>query len=310
MISTPRERTNSSLILTALAISALFFPQAQLHAQEIPAGTEHGSEAPEPEEQPRADLSEANALVRDNRYAEAVDLLAGLRQTYPDDPGLLLMLGELLLATNRPDEAVAPLEQAAGIAPGRERINFQLGSALAKTGKLEGALEAFDRELKITADPEIIVLSRFNRSFLLERKKEFAPAAEELEMVLMFQPDRKEVYGDLASLYLRAGNPQRGLDALERGESFGFVSADHYYSLGAKFYLDRQYEHAITTFERTLEIDPTKAEAERSMAACLEKLGRDGEAADHLRRFLELRPDSPHREQIEKQIKAASADGS
>ena len=53
-----------------------------------------------------------------------------------------------------------------------------------------------------------------------------------------------------------------------------------------------------------LEIEPTLASAERSLAAALEKLGRDDEAVEHLRRYLELAPDAWDAETVRKQLKA------
>ena len=53
------------------------------------------------EQAQRADLSEANALVAESDYAGAESLLAGLQQEYPDDPALLLLRGELLLALGK-----------------------------------------------------------------------------------------------------------------------------------------------------------------------------------------------------------------
>jgi regulator of sirC expression with transglutaminase-like and TPR domain len=66
------------------------------------------------------------------------------------------------------------------------------------------------------------------------------------------------------------------------------------------------FEEAAEAFENALKIAPQKAEAVRSLAASLEKLGQEREAVRHLKRYLELRPTAPDREQIELQIETAS----
>jgi Flp pilus assembly protein TadD len=60
-------------------------------------------------------------------------------------------------------------------------------------------------------------------------------------------------------------------------------------------------------FNEALRADPELAEAERSLAAALERLGRDAEAVQHLRRYLELRPDAPDAEAVAGRIKEAGS---
>ena len=51
-------------------------------------------------------------------------------------------------------------------------------------------------------------------------------------------------------------------------------------------------DRAVTAFSRALEIDPALASAERSLGLALTRLGRKAEAAQHFRRYLQLRPDA------------------
>lgn len=253
----------------------------------------------------RADLSPASDLVRDARYAEAIDMLEAIREEFPDDPALLLMLGECLLAERRVNDAVPVLQRAAEIDPDRERTHFQLGSALAATGDAAGALQAFAREIEVTSNDDIVVLSRLNRALLLQRASRWSDAAEELEAVLVIEPQRGEAYGDLATLYIRLERFDDASSALQRGEDNGFVSAAHYYSLGARLFRSERYPEAAAAFERTLAIDPLYALAERSLGETLSRLDRDEEAAAHLRRYLDMRPDAEDREAIEERLRTA-----
>ena len=69
------------------------------------------------------------------------------------------------------------------------------------------------------------------------------------------------------------------------------------------------YDDAVTMLGEAIAVDPTMAEAERSLAAALEQLGRQSEAAEHLRRYLELRPDAPDAEAVSDRIRAAENAG-
>jgi tetratricopeptide (TPR) repeat protein len=307
-------QSSRQIELITIPILAIFFMTIPALAQEQPAaqtvdpltGQVTAIESDEPVEQPpRADLTGANALVAESDYAGAEALLAGLQQDFPDDPALLLLRGELLLALAKPDEARVVLEHGATIDPERPRINFQLGTALASTGERAEALAAFARELEVNQDEAVRTLAHLNRSLLFERERNWRASIQELEAVLAIQPSRTEIYGDLVSLYIRAGQITEAIDVMDRGAVAGFASSRHYYSLGARLYRDERYEDAISMLTKAVELEPDLSQAERSLAAALEKLGRNDEALDHLRRYLEINPNAPDAAAVTEKLKAA-----
>lgn len=258
---------------------------------------------------PAADLSLATEKIRTGAYAEAETILAALQPQFPEDPALLLMHGEVLLAVGRADEASDALRRCVELDPERPRAHFQLATALASSGQSDPALEEFAREIEINPDLDVKILAHLNRSMLLQQAKRWRDAATELEAVIQLDPSRKEAYGDLATLYIQAGDTEAGVDALQRGKSAGFSSATHYYSLGARLYNSKMYEDAVTMLGEALAVDPAMAEAERSLAAALGHLGREDEAVEHLRRYLDLRPDAPDADVVSERIRAAENAG-
>lgn len=274
---------------------------ATLAVQDAPAAGAAAEETPA-----RADLTEANDLVRERDFAGAEEVLDTLAAEFPEDPVVHLMLGEVLLALGDPEGARDALATSAGLDPERPRVQFQLASALAALGETDAALEAFARELAVTEDAEIATLARLNRSLLLQRGGDLDGAAAELEAVLELRPDRLEVWGDLATLRLEAGALDAARDALDRGAAAGFASARHRFTLGAALYRADRHAEAVEAFRRALELDPGLADAERSLAAALDQLDRRDEAVAHLRRYLELRPDAPDRGEVEERIASGS----
>src|SRR5262245_32524240 len=105
-------------------LATLVLLQGVAHAQSPPAAP------PEATQPARADLTEARRLVREGKYPEADQALTALQQDHPDDPALLLLRGEVLLALNHPDQAIPLLKHSAEIDPQRARTHFQLGSGL------------------------------------------------------------------------------------------------------------------------------------------------------------------------------------
>lgn len=259
----------------------------------------------EPAEEPAEagpDLSAVNKKILAQDFAAADELLAAIEKEFPDDVSVTVMRGEVLLALGDAETALPYLTRAAEAEPERPRLQFQLGSALLSTGDTAGALAAFAAEAVNNEDPEVKALAHLNRALILQRERKWDDAAADLEAVLAIDPTRQEVYGDLASLYLRTGNVDDASRVLDAGFDAGFQSAAHYYSLGARIFRNKDYERAIAAFRRALELDPKHAKSERSLGAALDKLGRGDEAVVHFKRYLELDPTAADASKIREQI--------
>ena len=256
---------------------------------------------------PQVDLTEANELVRSGQFAEAEQLLASLMGQSPEDLRVVLMRGEVLLALHRHADALPLLERVAELDGDRPRVHFQLAAALQATGDQPGALDALAKELERNQDPQVQVMARLNRSVLLEQQKDWIGSAAELQAVLELEPGRIEAHGDVAALYLRAGELDAAASSLEQGRERGFRSADHQYILGARYYEKQAYEAAIKALSQAVEIDPGLADAERSLAGALDQVGREPEALEHLKRYLELEPQAPDAQRVKDRIREIEA---
>jgi tetratricopeptide (TPR) repeat protein len=255
---------------------------------------------PAPVEAPRsADLTEANALVREQDYAGAESLLASLQAEYPGDFRVLFMRGEVLLALQKPAEALPILAEAAEIDGSKPRLQFQLGTAHQMSGETDEALSAFEREIENNEDPAIKVMSHLNRMVIFRERRKWPDAAKEMTAVLELQPTRSDDYGELATLFLRAGNTEKAAKALENGADHGFSSAQHHYDVAARYLESEQLDASIRQFRKAVALRPDMARAERDLGRALNRAGRLEEALSHLERYLELKPDARDRARVE-----------
>jgi tetratricopeptide (TPR) repeat protein len=277
-------------------------PPSGSETAEAPADTPPVETGP-----PRADLSEANELVRGGDYVRAEIVLTELGEEFPDDPRLLLLHGEVLLVLSQPARALPKLQRAADLDGDRPRVHFQLATALQATGDQEGALVEFAKEVESNEDTRVRVMARLNRMMILEKEADWAGAATELEAVLELDPAQIQAYGDMATFYIQAGRLDDAAQALERGLGHGFGSAQHCYILGARYYEKQAFDQAIDAFRQALGIDPQMAQAERSLAGALDQAGREQEALEHFERYLELEPEAPDAERVSKRIESIRA---
>ncbi|MDX1388541.1 MAG: tetratricopeptide repeat protein [Acidobacteriota bacterium] len=295
------------VVLVMAACAALPTAVAQDGPPDAPVETPvEGTEEPVEVDPLEEDILNAKALVVEAKYAEAVAVLEPILEERGEDVDLLALYGEVLLADGSPDKAAPVLEKAIGIAPERPRLHFQLAAARLAIGNVDGAIEAFGAEIGVNEDNEIRFMAHMNRSILLDQKKRFAEAAADLEAAIAIKDDNAMAYGDLARLYLQADEMDDALEAMRRGEERGFRSGSLYFNAGARFYNAKDYEAAEAAFRKAIEIKPEMAEAHRSLASTLVQTDRSAEAAEHYRRYLELRPDAPDADEIRGHIESAS----
>jgi superkiller protein 3 len=287
-----------------VAVAATLLAALPFHAwaQQEPTPTTPAAEAAPA----RADLTAARELVKAGKYDEANATLSETQASFPDDPSLLLLRGEVLIALKQPDQAVPLLRHAAEVAPNKKRVHFQLGTALSATGDSAGAVEAFAKEIEINPDPKVVSMARLNRKILFENDKKFGEAAAELEQAIQADPEPREAYGELAELYLDAGKPDDAQRAIERAEAVGFQSSRLHFRMGVAYYNQKVFDKAAASFSRAVEIQPDLAQAEMALARSLDKQGLAQEANAHYQRYLELDPKAPEAAELKKRLQASA----
>lgn len=135
----------------------------------------------------------------------------------------------------------------------------KLGEALAKSGRMDEAVEQFEAALRLKPDFAEAHNNLGNAWSGMPGRR--AAAAAQIEAALRLRPDYPEAYNNLGNVW--AATPGR-------------------------------LDDAVREYERALELRPDYAEAHFNLALALlrEPGGADG-AKTHLKAFLALRPDTP-----------------
>lgn len=106
--------------------------------------------------------------------------------------------------------------------------------------------------------------------------------------------DRESAYG----LFQRGLELQRSRHhaqaavVLERAAAAAPGKGSILEALGRAYFISRQHERALETFERLLEVDPSSHYGHYALGETLRKLGRPEEARTHLRLAVALNPGS------------------
>jgi tetratricopeptide (TPR) repeat protein len=123
-----------------------------------------------------------------------------------------LLRGQALLKNNRFENAVTELEAARGLDPKLPRMDYSLGLAYYKKGQPEQARQAFEAELKRT--PRDVTVMWYLAS-LDEQEDKTDAALRRLQAALKIEPDSADVNALIGQILVAKGNPAEALKYLE-----------------------------------------------------------------------------------------------
>ena len=150
-------------------------------------------------------LTVATALMRAHRLKEAITLLRGTLQQYPDSERLLLLLG---LAHNMDEdwkEGEKVLRQAVSIAPLAPRIHYNLGMSLAAQKRYAEAAECFETASRLMPND---AMSYFQLARCRVELADTASAERALRAALDARPAFPDAHRQLGELLEKRGRHQ------------------------------------------------------------------------------------------------------
>jgi tetratricopeptide (TPR) repeat protein len=203
----------------------------------------------------RAHTLLTEVLLQRHRLAEAQAHLERARALDPRFQRARIVGASLALARKAPAEALAELQRASELGPPTAAFYVLLGLAREQMGDDEAAMQAYDRAIAL--DPHALA-ARERRSHLWLKRKEYARAIEDLEVLARARPTTA-ADARLAEAYALAG----------------------------------RIEDAIALFQKILAREPTHRHARESVIALLERTGRQAEALAHAQAWAEASPRDP-----------------
>ena len=118
-------------------------------------------------------------------------------------------------------------------------------------------------------------------------------AETELRAEAGLTPGDAETAWRLGSVLLKKGQSKEALSELQRSDRLNPEMIETLFDLGRAYMAENQVEQAQAVFAHMIRIDDTgdlAAAAHLQLSQIARKLGRNEEAAEHLRRYRELSP--------------------
>lgn len=211
------------------------------------------------------DLSDRDYTVAIEHYLngeriEAKRALETLRERYPKDHLIPLLLGNIMYSVGRMSEAIDYYLQAIELKPDYGHVYYKLGIVYYRCGRLEKGLKAFKRVIELK-DQSHAMASYFVGliNHLLGNDE---AALEEFTQLRSVSPESLIANFHLAQLKIKQRKYEEALLLLKELSEVSPNLAEVHYLLGTVQYRLHNNSQAIQSYRRTLELNPNDTRAQ------------------------------------------------
>ena len=236
----------------------------------------------------------SDALTEEGRHEPALDMLGQIRADDPLHGVAALRRAGLLDLLDRPDEAIALLQEQAARFSAMPQPLVRLGDILRRRNRFPEAAAAYDQALGRVATPgERDWPLFYARGISRERTGDWPAAEADLQRALQLAPEQPDVLNDLGYSWADQGlNLDRARAMLVRAVELRPQDGNIADSLGWALYRLGDLPGALEWLEKAVELEPRNATITDHLGDVYWVAGRQREAQFQWRRALtmELEP--------------------
>jgi tetratricopeptide (TPR) repeat protein len=230
----------------------------------------------------------AQLLVDSQRTDEAIRHYEAALRVKPDGFETLNDLGVTLLGLGRVREALMRLERAARLRPNDAEVHFNLGNALAQAGRAPEAAAECERAVQLKSNH---AAAHVLLGTLAAQAGRLADSAGHLEAALQANPADAMAHNNLANVLMqsgRAAEARRHYDAAVRLAPNAAVIRVNF---GAALLAMERTEEAMAQWREAVRLSPDAVDVRLALAGVLARAGRADEAIRECEEVLRVQPD-------------------
>ena len=190
-----------------------------------------------------------------------------------------------LLDENRPQEALAALEKVVAAVPDYRPAGMFLGEALAKSGRLDDALQVYQ---KLANDDPTQGAVHARLGWILAQQGHPEEAVVELQKALELAPDTAEYRVNLASTFLELNRHDEARELYQSALEIDPACAN--FEIGKILAAAGDLKRAIKCYKQTLEYDPNWVPLYTEIAILLARQKQFDEAIVYATRAVQMSP--------------------
>ena len=239
----------------------------------------------EPED-PRVLVRIGEAFLASGRFEKVLETLDEGLKKQPANAGAIRIKGLAFFALGRYKEAVKEFQQSLKLDPTLYKARIKLASALYNLADFKGALKVLDDALSISPDDPEALVDRANVLTALDRNEE---ALVELDKALKIVPKSARALGIKGQILSELKQYRKAADFLSRSVNLN-PNPTVYATLGQVLSSLDKNEEALEALDKALAIQPDYAPALMYKGEALRGLNRNEEALQALTQALALLP--------------------
>jgi tetratricopeptide (TPR) repeat protein len=198
------------------------------------------------------------------------------------------LLGDALLREGQLDQAINHLRQALRFKPMQEQTHLLLGTALGKQNKYDEAAAQYHAALELNSDS---AAAHNNLGRLLHAQGKFDGAFEHYAAAIKLAPDFAEVHNNVGILLLQQGKAPQAITQLREAVRLNPASRDSEYNLALALNRQQGWAEAASLFAKTVDGANPDANAHYEYGLALAHLGKTPAARSEYAQALLLQPE-------------------
>jgi len=259
-----------------------------------------------------------NEFFAKGSYPKAITYLEKTLQLGLDSAEVYNNLGIAYRKLGNYSKAISALEKAIQLKPDFVEAYSNLGSAYIYFGDYQQAITILEKAIQI--DPSFAG-AYYNFGFVYTKFGNFQKAAHYLEKAIQIDPNYAEAYNNLAFTYMKLGDYQKAKESTEKaktlfqkqGNKQGITAVENiemmlkkakkldskeeksddakakeYLLKGSNFFDNKDYNRAITYYQKAIKIDPNFVEAYNNLGIVYEKIGDYEKAISYFKKVIEI----------------------
>ncbi|MGB3514347.1 MAG: tetratricopeptide repeat protein [Microcoleaceae cyanobacterium] len=208
----------------------------------------------------------------------------------PVDIETYMGLAETYLNQKKWQQAITISQQIVQIKPQPKAYKI-IGNALQAMGKLEEALDWYNRALEIKPD---FVEVYANLGTIFAQQKQWEKAISYYRKAISVKPEFAGAYRNLGKIYTQVNQLVAAAECLEQALKIepGKATAEEYLSLGNTFSENEKLDQAVACYKKAIQLNPQLVEASYKLGEIFIQNGQWGEAITYYQRVISANPNS------------------
>jgi serine/threonine-protein kinase len=185
--------------------------------------------------------------------AKALGAAQQARTLSEDQPEIHLALGSVYRASGRTAEAIVELKRALELAPNSDEAYRRLASVYLASARSAEAIQAYQKAVELNP------YYWFNHNVLgnaYYQLADYGKAAESYRKVIQLDPNNPYAYNNLGAVLVQSGKFREAVEPLQKSLQFN-AGAQAYSNLGITYFYLKEYDKAISAYEKAVQLVPT-----------------------------------------------------